>query len=603
MPHTEPAWSAHAEAVYVDTLSVMAYGAVGDGTTDDTAAIQAAITANKSVYFPPGGYKVTSTITVTKDRHLLGFGGYLGSRIEVAHDDTIFNCYDTGAGSKRHTRVVIEGLHFFKDSLGSTPATTAYCIDMSEGWMDTVKNCYFGDIGAASCCPPGINISGTAHNIYDCRFLQITEGPAINIQASTIVAGDPTDSASIYIHDTQHEHESRIELTDAVGVHITGAHMEDSKVIFHNARDCSFTDSYFTNGVLILDSKSCGNRIHNISGTYSKMLCNSAENTLDNVVTSSFGPFKVPVIASRETSPTPPVAFGTTYNPTYHYSYNGTEGDTLFFAVTVEKRGVTASSVTDTIKFVDAADGTALHTSPSITLTAGDADVAQYRSNYKHRFTYWQPVLVPASGTVAVITGNEEGTDDYKNALALNVWCSKALNTNAFPGGTGATTDWLAGNPTDGHLVNYVNADPSNAGAGLVYTPSATGWGVSRYFKPLTPARGYLYVLEGLWADDQLMQLKNAPMRDANAGSFGLDSNILHADYAAGDYVYNLQESTPPVATDAKMLMLYVPFDSAMVIPYGVTGRRICFAFGGSSGRFTDTADVTIQWAAVVPIG
>jgi len=50
-----------------DIVSVKDFGAVGDGTTDDTAAIQAAITANynKCIYFPAGTYKVTSSLTVT----------------------------------------------------------------------------------------------------------------------------------------------------------------------------------------------------------------------------------------------------------------------------------------------------------------------------------------------------------------------------------------------------------------------------------------------------------------------------------------------------------------------------------------------------------
>lgn len=56
------------ESPWVD---VRAYGAVGDNTTDDTAAIQAAIdnattgTYYKPIYFPEGSYKVTSTLTVT----------------------------------------------------------------------------------------------------------------------------------------------------------------------------------------------------------------------------------------------------------------------------------------------------------------------------------------------------------------------------------------------------------------------------------------------------------------------------------------------------------------------------------------------------------
>ena len=54
-----------------DWVSVKNFGAVGDGTTDDTAAIQAAITHagtlayGANVFFPDGEYKVTSTLTIS----------------------------------------------------------------------------------------------------------------------------------------------------------------------------------------------------------------------------------------------------------------------------------------------------------------------------------------------------------------------------------------------------------------------------------------------------------------------------------------------------------------------------------------------------------
>lgn len=61
-------------------VSVKDFGAVGNGTVDDTAAIQAAIDAVKTsygaaVYFPPGRYKITSSIKVpTKTISLYGSG-------------------------------------------------------------------------------------------------------------------------------------------------------------------------------------------------------------------------------------------------------------------------------------------------------------------------------------------------------------------------------------------------------------------------------------------------------------------------------------------------------------------------------------------------
>jgi hypothetical protein len=64
-------------------VSVNDYGATGDGTTDDTVAIQAAIAAagasfgggsSSVVYFPRGRYRVTSTVTISRAITLRGGG-------------------------------------------------------------------------------------------------------------------------------------------------------------------------------------------------------------------------------------------------------------------------------------------------------------------------------------------------------------------------------------------------------------------------------------------------------------------------------------------------------------------------------------------------
>lgn len=65
------------QSVLRERISVKDYGAVGDGVTDDTAAIQAAATAagyGGALFFPKGTYFVSSTITLRGATKLLGEG-------------------------------------------------------------------------------------------------------------------------------------------------------------------------------------------------------------------------------------------------------------------------------------------------------------------------------------------------------------------------------------------------------------------------------------------------------------------------------------------------------------------------------------------------
>jgi hypothetical protein len=56
------------------TVSVKDFGAVGNGTADDTAAIQAALNTGKSVYIPSGTYKCTGTLNLKPQQIVYGDG-------------------------------------------------------------------------------------------------------------------------------------------------------------------------------------------------------------------------------------------------------------------------------------------------------------------------------------------------------------------------------------------------------------------------------------------------------------------------------------------------------------------------------------------------
>lgn len=57
-----------------ERVSVKDFGAVGDGVTDDTAAIRYALSTGKDVYFPAGAYKITDQLTAYNGQIISGSG-------------------------------------------------------------------------------------------------------------------------------------------------------------------------------------------------------------------------------------------------------------------------------------------------------------------------------------------------------------------------------------------------------------------------------------------------------------------------------------------------------------------------------------------------
>lgn len=68
---------AHNRMIEGSAVNVKDYGAIGDGTTDDTAAIQAAIDAvgsNGAIYIPDGTYKITDALTIAQGTSVSIYG-------------------------------------------------------------------------------------------------------------------------------------------------------------------------------------------------------------------------------------------------------------------------------------------------------------------------------------------------------------------------------------------------------------------------------------------------------------------------------------------------------------------------------------------------
>ena len=91
--------------------SVKDYGAVGDGVTDDTAAIQAALDAETNVFFPAGTYIVSDALLITQSfSTLLGCEGAWIKLAAGTYTETNFYIfYATGLNHVSLERINIDG--------------------------------------------------------------------------------------------------------------------------------------------------------------------------------------------------------------------------------------------------------------------------------------------------------------------------------------------------------------------------------------------------------------------------------------------------------------------------------------------------------------
>ena len=160
---------------FSETISVKDYGAVGDGVTDDTVAIQATIDAvsRGTILFPQGTYKVTSTINIANKN--------------AQNDDTQSNLEISAFGAKLVSTVS-----------GSTPAlningckrlnirglelsatTTSLTVQVQGLWSSTWDSCIFGTIQFSS-----LGDSFDSHywnKFVECSFGAITINTGTNV--------------------------------------------------------------------------------------------------------------------------------------------------------------------------------------------------------------------------------------------------------------------------------------------------------------------------------------------------------------------------------------------------------------------------------------
>jgi hypothetical protein len=135
-------------------VNVQDYGATGNGSTDDAAAIQAAITAvtgtGGTVFFPPGNYKVGTAIVPADNVALIGSG--VGSAI-IAPAGSVSAVQGSGTKANPLTRFTMA--HLSIDGANQGPQ---FGVGIKGVFCQYLAQCQFEDLIIQNCVATGLGI-------------------------------------------------------------------------------------------------------------------------------------------------------------------------------------------------------------------------------------------------------------------------------------------------------------------------------------------------------------------------------------------------------------------------------------------------------------
>jgi len=278
-----------------ESVSVKDFGAVGDGVTDDTAALQAALNSSKIVYLPIGKYRITSTLLIrpTSNRNT-GFIGAGATRYPYTtqaggptwngqQESVIY--YD---GAVSSTAAVIAAS---STAVGVEPAATfdatIWTLEMRDVTLDAndkagygfygarVQDVQFWHVRARGATLAGISINGSYSGSIDSCRCYLNPGRGFEMGAADArygwTAQDKVNAVYIYdLHCDANGSASTFRQTDPVlrkegcGVYF-GPHR--SVHIFGVVSENNFGAN------IVFEPTSTGNTIH---GYYTELGCKYA---------------------------------------------------------------------------------------------------------------------------------------------------------------------------------------------------------------------------------------------------------------------------------------------------------------------------------------
>lgn len=175
-------------------VNVLALGAKGDGITDDTAAIQSALT-NRGVYFPQGTYLV-GTLYPTNNTEIFGYGATLLRKAELLSGQSIFKVQNC-------TNVLIRNLAFNGNAAAQaldfqngpfailvTGSSTNVTLSSLELYSNKSDGIYIGGLGTV---PTLIHVWNCNSHDNGRQGMSITSGNQIDIIGGSFSGSYSTD--------------------------------------------------------------------------------------------------------------------------------------------------------------------------------------------------------------------------------------------------------------------------------------------------------------------------------------------------------------------------------------------------------------------------
>jgi hypothetical protein len=233
-----------------ETKNVKDFGAVGNGTVDDTAAIQAAVNwtsgANRgTIYFPTGRYLVTAPITFNYNGNLsICFRGEIGTLIFGSVNGYIF---DRRLGTPNNT----PGGRIFERLSITNSYPTGGCIRLGSTIGGAVRDCQLSGYTCIT-TEDAVGISSKNTHIQSCQF-SLGAGNVSGSHFIIIGGGGVIQSCALVGSDTA-------VLAYGSGLHCSGNRCERNNTAWKLGRD-SGNNAVGLSGFAIMSGTSEGNWI------------------------------------------------------------------------------------------------------------------------------------------------------------------------------------------------------------------------------------------------------------------------------------------------------------------------------------------------------